>query len=229
MKAYILPVGIILFLIALGAILWIYGPQPDRERTSLDGITAAPVAQLELGGPFTLTDQHGTIRKDEEFRGRFMLVYFGYTFCPDICPIDMLTMSQVLERLGGDRDKLAAIFITVDPERDTVEHLASVMGNFHPDMLALTGSITQMEAAKQAYKVYSAKATPEGTSADYLVDHSTFIYLMGPDGRYITHFNHGTPAETILERVNRELAKQIKAGSTGAHSSQGEHVHEQQQ
>ncbi|MBI1276064.1 SCO family protein [bacterium] len=219
MKAFILPVGIILFLVALGAVLWVYGPQPGRERTSLDGITASPVASLDLGGPFTLTDQHGKIRKDEEFRGRFMLVYFGYTFCPDICPTDMLAMSQVLERLGKDGEKVAAMFITVDPERDTAEHLASVMSNFHPDMLALTGSLEQVEAAKQAYKVYSAKATPEGTSADYLVDHSTFIYLMGPDGRYITHFNHGTPAETILERVNRELAKQIKAGSIGRKSS----------
>lgn len=232
MKAYILPVSIVLFLLALGAVLWVYGPQPGaRQVESAEDIASA---KLELGGAFTLTDQHGNRRTDADFAGRFRLIYFGYSFCPDICPTDMMMLSQVLDGLGNQRKDVAAMFITVDPERDTPEHLATVMANFHPDMLALTGTKEQVESVKKAYKVYSAKATPDGTMADYLVDHSTLIYLMGPDGRYITHFNHGTPSETVLDRLNRELARHSKEQSVKdsvnrANRIEKDQIHEQQQ
>src|SRR5690606_27989512 len=108
----ILPISIIGLLIGLGAVLWVYGPNPSTSHPLPEAASSTP---LKLGGPFALTDQHGAARSDQDFNGRYMLVYFGYTFCPDICPSDMLAMSQALDQLGESRKDVAAIFISVDP------------------------------------------------------------------------------------------------------------------
>jgi protein SCO1/2 len=162
----------------------------------------------QVGGPFDLVDQTGEPRSDGDFRGRYMLVYFGYTYCPDICPTTLLAMSRALELLKETAPEAAAqvvpLFITVDPERDTVEALAAYAPSFHPDLVALTGTAEQIAAAAKAYRVYYAKAEDESSGTD-LMDHSSFIFLTGPDGEYRTHFNHLAPPEEIAEGLKRHI------------------------
>jgi cytochrome oxidase Cu insertion factor (SCO1/SenC/PrrC family) len=159
-----------------------------------------------IGGPFTLTDQHGQEVTEQDFAGRYMLIYFGYTFCPDFCPLSLSTMSRALELVPPEvAEQVVPIFISVDPRRDTVEHLAEYAPSFHPRLVALTGTEEQVEAAAGAYRVYFKPVESENAT-DYLVDHSTFIYLMGPDGGYVSHFGHDASAEEMAERLEAEVA-----------------------
>jgi protein SCO1/2 len=158
-----------------------------------------------IGGPFTLTDQHGTRVTEEDFAGRFMLVYFGYTFCPDICPTSLTVMAAALDQLPKEQaEQVVPIFITVDPARDTVEQLAAYAPLFHPRLVALTGSEEEVREAARVYRVYYHVPDEEGDA--YLVDHSSFIYLMGPDGGYRTHFGTDASPEAMAERLGEEIA-----------------------
>ena len=135
-----------------------------------------------------------------------MLVYFGYTFCPDICPTALTDMGDALGILGEAADKVTPVFITVDPDRDTPEHLKEYLKFFHPRMVGLTGTPEQTAAALKAYKVYAAKAPVEGGDADdYLMDHTSIIYLMGPDGAYKAHFSHGVGTEDMAKGIRKFL------------------------
>ena len=163
---------------------------------------------IQVGGPFELIDQTGERRSDEDYRGRYMLVYFGYTYCPDVCPTSLLIMSRALQLLSDRAPEVAEqvvpVFVTVDPERDTVEALAAYAPSFHPDLVALTGTPEQIAAAAKAYRVYYAKVE-DASSGTYLVDHISFIYLMGPDGAYVTHFSHLAQSEDIAEGLERHI------------------------
>lgn len=160
----------------------------------------------QLGGPFTMVNQDGRTVTDADFRGKFMLIYFGYTFCPDVCPTALTLMVDAMGRLGDDERKIIPIFFTVDPERDTPEYIKEYVSHFHPRMVGLTGSPKQAEAAMDAYKVYAAKVQEEGSDAgDYAMDHSSIIYLMGPDGKYRTHFGGGITPKTIAKRIREFL------------------------
>lgn len=173
-----------------------------------------------IGGPFVLTDQNGAARSEADLAGRYSLIYFGYTFCPDVCPTSLATMTQGLDILAEEAPDKAAVvqpvFVTVDPERDTVEVLKAYAGHFHPRLLALTGTPEEVAVAAKAYRIYYQKVEEPGAS-DYLMDHSSIIYLMGPDGTYLTHFTHAASAEDIArglaEAVNPELATALGAGS----------------
>jgi len=158
-----------------------------------------------VGGPFALTDHHGQRVTDKDFRGRFMLVYFGYTFCPDVCPADMQILSTALENMGPKADRFAPIFITIDPERDTAEQLASYVQHFHPRMIGLTGSVDEITAVAKAYRVYFSKVKDESAEDEYLMNHSAFIYVMNEQGEYLTHFGHGTKPDAIVERLTKLL------------------------
>jgi cytochrome oxidase Cu insertion factor (SCO1/SenC/PrrC family) len=155
-----------------------------------------------VGGPFTLVDQDGKTRDDKEFRGKLMLVYFGYTFCPDVCPTTLATMTEALDKLGAKAAKVQPIFITVDPARDTPAVLKRYVANFHPSLIGLTGSAAEIAAAARAYRVYYAKAD-SAAGADYLMDHSGFIYLMGPDGKYLTLLTPQSDAKEMADRIAR--------------------------
>lgn len=161
----------------------------------------------KIGGPFTLTDQDGRTRTDADFRGSLMMVYFGYTYCPDACPTALLAMSQALDMLGPDAAKVVPVFVTVDPARDTVEQLKLYAQNFHPRTVMLTGTPEQVAAAAKAYRVYYAKAkgSADEKPDQYLMDHTSIVYLMGRDGRYITHFTHATQADKIAETLRKHL------------------------
>ena len=160
-----------------------------------------------VGGPFKLTDQHGAAVTEQDFAGRYMLIYFGYTYCPDICPLSLANMTQALDLLPPDQaEQVVPILITVDPERDTVEQLAAYAPLFHPRLVALTGNPEAIKAAARAYRVYYARAG-DADSNDYLMDHSTFIYLMGPDGGYLRHFAHNAAPEEIAAGIGAALAQ----------------------
>lgn len=162
------------------------------------------VGEALVGGPFTLTNQDGKRVTDQDFRGKYLLIFFGFTFCPDVCPSELQVMSAALDQLGPQGEKIQPVFITIDPERDTPEAMKVYVSNFHPRMVGLTGSAADIAAVAKAYRVYYAKAkgSVEG-SPDYLMDHSTILYLMGPDGKFLKHFTFGTDAKALAEGLRQ--------------------------
>lgn len=181
--------------IALIAVVVVVGVIAGRSMLTDD---KSPVL---IGGPFTLTDHTGKQVTDKDYAGKYMLIYFGYTFCPDVCPTSLSIIGDALPLLDADQqNKLVPIFITVDPERDTPEMMASYVPNFHDKMVGLTGSLAEVKAVVKAYRAYFAKTGDDG-SGIYTVDHSSRTYLMGPDGAYITSFSHATPAADIAKKL----------------------------
>jgi protein SCO1/2 len=174
------------------------------ERSAAELMDAVMWNREPIGGPFALTDQNGARRTEADFRGKLMLVYFGFTYCPDICPTDLQQMGLAVDRLGRAGDMVEPIFITVDPERDTPEHLKEYLPLFHPRFVGLTGEATAIGEAARAYRVYHKKVAWDDGS-DYTVDHSAFIYLMDRAGEYLGFFPPGTPAERLASTI-RALA-----------------------
>jgi cytochrome oxidase Cu insertion factor (SCO1/SenC/PrrC family) len=164
----------------------------------------------QIGGDFSLTDQHGVRRSTTDFHGKYQLIYFGYSFCPDICPLGLQNMSGALKIMSRDLDDVVPIFVTIDPERDTVENLKIYVTNFHPKFTMLTGTPQQIAPVLKSYKVYAAKAKPDGTMADYLMDHSTLIYLMDRQGHFLKSFPHTTSSEDLAKAVTTILAGEQK-------------------
>jgi len=158
-----------------------------------------------IGGPFRLTDHQGRTRRDTDFRGKLMLVYFGYTTCPDVCPTDLQQIGLALEMLGDAAKNIAPIFITLDPKRDTRQLLSQYVPVFHPLLVGLTGSEADIDKVSRAYRVYSEKVPVSGWLR-YTVDHSSFIYLMGADGRYLGFLPPGTPADRMVDVIKPHLA-----------------------
>jgi protein SCO1/2 len=178
-------------------------PDPARAARLMDDLMWG---RGHVGGPFTLTDQTGKTRTDADFRGKLMLVYFGYTTCPDICPTDLTQIGLALDKLGDAGADVQALFISVDPERDTTDVLAKYVANFHPRILGLTGTPAQVHAAAGAYKAYYARYTPPD-GAVYLIDHTGFIYLMGRSGEYLGFFPPATAADRMVEIIGRHLGQ----------------------
>ena len=158
-----------------------------------------------IGGPFTLTDHMGRVRSDSEFRGRLMIVYFGYTFCPDVCPADLQAITQALNELGPLAGEVQPIFITIDPERDT-KVLADYVAAFHPSLIGLTGSPADIRKVANSYKAFYAKVSDERTG-DYSIDHAGVIYLMGRSGEYLGFMPPQTGPERLTEILRTYLAK----------------------
>jgi cytochrome oxidase Cu insertion factor (SCO1/SenC/PrrC family) len=159
-----------------------------------------------VGGPFTLTDQYGKLRSLADFRGKIVLLYFGYTFCPDVCPTDLLQIANLIKSLGKDGDNLQPVFVTLDPERDTQEFLRNYIASFHPRFVALRGSEAEVRRVATAYKVYFEKVNPPNSST-YFIDHTAFIFLLDREGRYVAFFPPGTTTERMAVMV-RELLVQ---------------------
>jgi protein SCO1/2 len=190
-------VATVVVIAAAAAVLWIW--DGGRMQSS--------AGEALVGGPFALTDQHGQPVTEQDFAGRYMLIYFGYTYCPDVCPMSLTNMVAALDQLPPEQaGQVVPILITIDPERDTVEQLASYASLFDPRLVALTGSEDEVRAAAKAYRVYYHKAEAGADTKDYLVDHSTFVYLMGPDGKYLTHFGLNASPEEMAETIGNEIA-----------------------
>lgn len=156
-----------------------------------------------IGGPFTLVDQDGRTVTDASFRGKYMLIYFGFTYCPDVCPTSLARNTDALRLLGPPAaDRIVPILISVDAERDTPEKMKQYVEAFDPRLVGLTGSAEQIAKAAEAYRVFYGKvpAAADAPPNSYLVDHSAFTYLMGPDGSFLRFFRHGlTPEEVAAE------------------------------
>lgn len=163
-----------------------------------------------VGGPFELTDHTGRIRTERDFRGQLKLVYFGFTYCPDICPTDLQAIGLALDKLGSDADRVQPLFVTVDPERDTAEHLSEYVPLFHPRLIGLTGSLEAVRKAADAYKVYFAKIPIGQETGAYTVDHTAFFYLMDGDGNYLGFFPPGTSADRMVEIIRPRLAEPVR-------------------
>ncbi|MBX3508671.1 SCO family protein [Parvibaculum sp.] len=158
-----------------------------------------------VGGPFTLVNHHGETVTEQDFRGRFMLVYFGFTFCPDVCPTELGVMAAAVKALGEKGERVTPVLISIDPERDTPEVLARYVALFHPRLVGLTGTPEQVDAAAKAWHVYYAKVEDESVSEAYTMDHSSIVFLMGPDGEYLKLFRPQTPPDEMA----REIAKYL--------------------
>lgn len=168
------------------------------------------VVDHTASGPFSLVDHTGRAVTERDFRGQFMLVFFGYTFCPDVCPIDLQIISRAVDALGAAGRKVQPIFITVDPKRDTLDVLARYVRHFHPRLLGLTGTPEQVATAAQAYgafymKAIDARATGEQEHAQYAIDHSALTYLLGPDGRFVAAFAHNTDPKKLAAGILKHL------------------------
>lgn len=154
---------------------------------------------VPVGGAFSLIDHNGAAVDEKSYGSRYLVVYFGFTFCPDICPTELHAISTALDMLGKDADKIQPLFITVDPERDNVEAMAGYMRNFHPAIAGLTGSPDQIKQVAEAYRVYYAKAPLSEAPGDYTMNHTSYIYVIDCEGRYIRHISVGTKPEEIAE------------------------------
>lgn len=204
--------GLALVAAGLGTWLW---TQPPGSSEIVSSETRTSGKAL-IGGPFTLTDHQGERRSEADFEGRYMLIFFGYTYCPDICPTTLTTVSQGLDILAeSEAGKAAAVtpvFVSIDPARDTPAALADYMSHFHPAMVALTGSEEEVAVAAKAYRIFYQKVVQEDAS-DYLMDHSSIVYLMGPDGSYLSHFTHASTAEEIAEGLAKLVDPARAAGA----------------
>jgi cytochrome oxidase Cu insertion factor (SCO1/SenC/PrrC family) len=180
-KEALIPYLLLVAAMAAGLIWHESENVPGLGRTVTSGAIA-------VGGPYVLTDQNGDKRSSSDFRGKYQLIYFGYSFCPDVCPTTLGVMSQALDKMGVDANRIVPIFITIDPARDTPGVLKSYMAAFGPRFVGLTGTPAEIAAAEKEYRVY-AKKTPLDGRGNYGMDHSSVIYLMGPDGRLVSFYD----------------------------------------
>ena len=160
--------------LALFAVVWVTLPTEATKPSS-------------VGGPFRLVDQNGRAVSDQDFKGKPFIVFFGFTNCPDICPTTLFEMSEVLKRLGPDADRTAALFISVDPERDTPDKLKDYLSSFHARIFGLTGTPEEIAKVEKEYRVYAKKVPLK--DGDYTMDHTALIYLMDRDGKFVSPFN----------------------------------------
>lgn len=167
-------------------------------------------APAEPMGQFTLTSEDNTPISDADFKGDIVLLYFGFTHCPEICPTDLNTMSVALNEL--DSDEVSAVFITIDPERDTVARINEYLSNFHPALRGATGTQEEIDAVKKQYGVYAKKVVMDDPmmaemmgGEGYMMDHTAYIYLLGRNGEYIKVYGHGTEADVLVSAVRAQL------------------------
>jgi protein SCO1/2 len=213
--------GIALLLAAIAAFEFVPGV---RELTSLrsDGIVSASAdgtvsvpAGMPIGGPFELIDEKREPVTDVDYRGRWTLVFFGYTNCPDECPLTLQKVATTLEALGPLGDRIAPLFITVDPTRDTPERLARYLQNFDARIAGLTGSNEQIATAAKAYRVYYEANQNEQSGAD-LVSHSTFLYLIDPSGKLNALFSQDVTSDKLTTALRTRLSSSRQAAQSGS-------------
>jgi len=190
----------LLFAAFLGGLFLIFG-----AILFVTGHALSPIGQAvaAIGGPLNLEDQNGEPFTDAQMKGRPFLVFFGFTHCPDICPTTLFDMSQMMKALGPDADRTSALFITVDPERDTPKVLKDYLSNFDPHLRGLTGDRAQIDAAIKEYRVYAKKVPLE--NGDYTMDHTAVVYLMDKGGRFVAPFSMNRTPEAEAADLRRYM------------------------
>ena len=166
------------------------------------GVTSG-IKTAAIGGPFRLIDQNGEPFSDTDLRGKSFLVFFGFTHCPDVCPTTLFDISEIMRNLGKDADRKAAVFITVDPERDTPEALKEYLSSFDPHVRGLSGDLANIAAVAKAYRVYYRKVPLEG--GDYTMDHTAIVYLMDKEGQFVSPFNMRRTADVAAAELRKHL------------------------
>jgi protein SCO1/2 len=180
-----------------GGVLW-------HESGQVPGLgRVVTTGQADVGGPFQLTDQHGKRVGNQDFRGRYTLIYFGYSFCPDVCPTTLAVMAQALEKLGDRSRQVVPIFITIDPERDTPKVLDEYMKSFGPSFVGLTGSAAEIKDVEKKFRVYAAKKPLE--AGNYGMDHSSVIYLMGPNGKMVSFYDEAVSPDDLAKDLRQKI------------------------
>jgi cytochrome oxidase Cu insertion factor (SCO1/SenC/PrrC family) len=204
---------LVLFAGVTGFVLW---ATSNREALNINAeMDDSSQGEALIGGDFNLIDVNGKAVGDADFRGRYMMVFFGFTNCPDICPVTVASLSQMMEILGDKASSVAPVFITVDPARDTPQAMKDYLSNFDPRIIGLTGSAEQVQKAAAAYKAYYSQEPAkshadasgehgghgEGHEHPASVNHSGYVYLMSPEGQYIRHFPYDAPAQTMADAL----------------------------
>ena len=194
---------------AAGWVVWPSEPFEPPQRSAAELMDVVMWGKEPIGGPFRLVDHTGTPRTDADFRGKLLLIYFGFTYCSDACPIELQSIATALDRLGPLAAAVQPLFITVDPEKDTPDQLKAYVAQFHPRLIGLTGDPREVRKVLRAYKIYAAKTTPaQRDNPD--VDHSGVVYLVDAAGKYVGYLPPGTPAERMVEVMRRQLAAVVQ-------------------
>ena len=195
-KIALVPYALMAAAVAAG-LLWHAGDMTARLGGNVS------VGNAEIGGPFALTDQDGKQRSAADFRGRFMLVYFGYSFCPDVCPTTLAMEQAALAKLGAKAARVAPVFITIDPARDRPAILKTYLASFGKDFVGLTGDAKSIASVTREYHVFTVKRPLAG--GNYAMDHSSVLYLMGPDGRFVTYYEDVIGPDGLAKDLEKRL------------------------
>ncbi|MEA2817739.1 MAG: hypothetical protein QOI93_5576 [Rhodospirillaceae bacterium] len=166
-----------------------------------------PAATVTVGGPFTLAASDGTTVSDATYRGKWLLVFFGYTFCPNICPTTLLEVADALRRLGPDASELQPLFISIDPDRDTPDVMAAYTRSFDLRIVGLTGTAAQIASVAKEYGAYYAPHRTGPGVDDYVMDHGTYLYLMDPNGQFVRGFDADTQGAVIADKLREMMAR----------------------
>ena len=195
--------------ILVGAVGWLVWPEKTVERSAAELMDVVMWNKEPIGGPFALIDHTGQPRTDADFRGKLLLIYFGFTYCSDACPTDLQAIATALDNLGPMGEAVQPLFITVDPEKDSPEQLKAHVALFHPRLIGLTGDREQIRNVTSAYKVYFAKAEPLNR-ANPNIDHSGFTFLVDASGKYLGFFPPGTSADLIVQVIRPKLVSLVQ-------------------
>jgi protein SCO1 len=183
-------------------LLWQFKKEEDRLVARVRESQGA--GKPAIGGPFQLIDQNGNKFTNKDLQGKFSLLYFGFTYCPDICPDELEKIAQVVDTVEKQtKSWVQPVFITIDPERDTVQQVKEYVKEFHPRLIGLTGTLDQTKFTARQYRVYYSKTNDEGD--DYLVDHSIITYLINPDGEFVTFYGKNTEADVMASNIEEHL------------------------
>lgn len=200
--------AVIGFMLGIGLGLFsVLNPAPVARVVEKPSRALDTIAAVKVGGSFTLLDHTGKQVSEADYAGSYKLVFFGFTFCPAVCPTELQKMTRVMAELGPMADKIQPIFITVDPERDTVEAMGEYVSNFHPRLVGLTGSRAQIDDVLQKYRVFASKVEMPSGGDDYMMDHSAFMYLMGSeqDGDLISIYRSADSVSMIADDLKKRL------------------------
>ncbi len=200
-QRYVFLVLIVVAALAGAALFAYQSAEDDSVRVAAKGSSGVP----RIGGTFQLTDQHGRTVGDSDLRGRPALIFFGYTQCPDVCPMTLLRLTEALELLGPTGDAIQPVFITIDPLRDTPDVIADYIANFDPRFIGLTGTRQQIANVERAFAVYAKAADGAATNANYLIDHTALTYLIGPDGAFRAFIQQTLSPRDMAEKIREHL------------------------
>jgi protein SCO1 len=186
--------------LVLAGVLWHFGDLAAHRNVE----TVSTGEPVKLGGPFSLTDQNGVNRTDREYRGKYLLVFFGYTYCPDVCPTTLAVIKSALDMMGSRADRIVPLFITVDPKRDTPEKLKTYLSSFGPRFVGLTGDDKAIASVAKEYRVYY-QTRPAENGGDYTVDHSGVVYLMDGSGAFIANYSLDNSPDAMAQDLLKRL------------------------